>query len=106
MDSAMKGKQEKGAGLDVGVLVPTALCSAAEYETAGKSCFTVETFLRGWFCCHVLSGMEHCLFTEVISRLVVFPQSRNQMHVKRNFMASVVASAVPGLGDTVYFYEH
>lgn len=47
MDSAMKGKQEKGAGLDVGVLVPTALCSAAEYETAGKSCFTVETFLHG-----------------------------------------------------------
>lgn len=62
MDSARRGKQ-KGARLDVGVLVPTAPCSAAEYGTADKSCFTVEIFFPGWFCCHILSGMEHCLFT-------------------------------------------
>lgn len=62
MDSGMRGKQEKGARLDVGVLVPTTLCSGGEYATAGKSCFTAETSLPGWFWYHILSGMEHCSF--------------------------------------------
>lgn len=100
MDSGMRGKQEEEARLDVDVLVPTTLCSGAEYVTAVESCFTVETSLPGWSWYHVLPGMEHCSFTSVISRLPVFPQSRNQMRAKRNFMADVVSSAVPDLGET------
>lgn len=42
MNSGMRGKQEKGARLDMGVLMPATLCSGAENVTAGESCFTVE----------------------------------------------------------------